>query len=133
MSGTRALVVPVMLAALIGCAGGRARMIGTSPESAEDAQRLQAMLTYCIAPSGDGVVTPLVSITPQQAGDAATVYLRQYFWTSVQHDAPQPGTEMRTQVVARATTHANRVSGCMRSKYGLPVPSGAELVQPPSP
>src|SRR6266446_1404218 len=96
MIRVRACAAVLSMLTLAGCAGGQARMAGTSAESAENARRLKAMITYCIAPSGDGTVGPLVSVTPAQAADAATVYLRQYFAANVEHDAPSGATaEMR--------------------------------------
>ena len=129
MIRVRACAAVLSMLTLAGCAGGQARMAGTSAESAENARRLKAMITYCIAPSGDGTVGPLVSVTPAQAADAATVYLRQYFAANLEHDAPSGATaEMRGRALARAVASADRTARCLRGKSAVPAPAGSQLV-----
>lgn len=127
------IVLSVVALALASCAGGQARMASTSAESAEDARRLQAMLSYCVAPQGDGIVAPLVSVTPSQAADAATYYLRRYYTLQIQNDAGYmpPAAGFQAQALARATTDANRTAACMRNRYAIPVTGPALLPNGP--
>jgi len=57
-------IAAILALTIGGCAGGRARMPGTSAESARDASRLQAMIADCSV-TARGDVEPL-SLTPEQ-------------------------------------------------------------------
>jgi len=133
MIARRSIVLSVVALALTSCAGGQARMAGTSAESADDARRLHAMMSYCVAPQGDGIVAPLVSVTPPQAADAATYYLRRYYTLQIQHDAGSyaPTADLQAQALARAVPHANRTAACMRNRYAIPVTGPALLPNGP--
>ncbi len=124
----RSIVLSMVALVLVACAGAQARMAGTSAESAEDARRLHAMMAYCVAPQGDRTVAPLVSVTPSQAADAATFYLRRYYSLQIQHDAGYaPTADLQAQALARAAPHANRTAACMRNWYAIPVTGPALL------
>ncbi len=130
MIRVRACAAVLSMLTPVGCARGQAQMVGTSAESAEDARRLKAMIDYCIALSGDGIVEPLVSVTPAQAAAAAAVYLRQYFAANLEREAPSGTTaEMRGRALARAVASADRTAACLRGEYDVPAPAGSQLLR----